>query len=78
MAIPAKKQQPKFYCESCRQSIESLDDLIIEKEYGYEGEGWGSYFRQEPRDIAISACCRAPIIDSSGESLDAYILLEEL
>jgi hypothetical protein len=78
MAIPAKKQQPEFFCESCRQPITHRSDVIIEKEYGFEGEAWGSYFRQEPHDIAISACCRAAIIDSSGESLDAYILQEEL
>jgi hypothetical protein len=78
MAIPAKKPQPEFFCESCHQPITHLSDVIIEKEYGFEGEAWGFCFRQEPHDVAISACCRAPIIDSSGESINAYILQEEL
>lgn len=70
--------QPELRCESCGRAIESLRDVIIEDEYGFEGEAWGTFFRQEPHEVAISACCRANIIDSSGESMDAYILKEEL
>ncbi len=88
MAIAAKKQPekfihecvraPEFRCESCGQAIESLNDIIIEQEYGFEGEAWGTMYRQEPHNIAITKCCRSPIIDACGETLDAYILEEEL
>jgi hypothetical protein len=88
MAIPATKQPeqfiaecnpaPIFFCESCLQPIEHLDDITIEQEYGFEGEAWGTFMRQGPRDVAITKCCRAPIVDGYGESIDAYILREEL
>jgi len=77
MAIPIRKQ-PEFRCESCGQPITHLSDVIIEPEYGYEGEAWGSHMRQEPRNIAITKCCRSPIIDETGEYIDAYILEDEL
>jgi hypothetical protein len=76
--LVTRGNKSNFRCESCDQRIESLRDVIIEDEYGFEGEAWGTFFRQEPHEVAISACCRANIIDSSGESMDAYILKEEL
>jgi hypothetical protein len=69
---------PVFFCESCHQVIDDLEQVIIEREYGFEGEAWGSYFVQSPLDIAISACCRAPILDGYGETMDYQILKDEL
>ena len=73
-----KPQEAEFFCESCQQAIESLEDVIIEQEYGFEGEAWGSYYCQEPWNIAITKCCRSAIVDATGESIDAYILEDEL
>lgn len=63
---------PELRCESCGRAIESLRDVIIEDEYGFEGEAWGTYLRQEPHEVAITTCCRASILDTVGEPLSAY------
>ena len=46
--LVTRGNKPSFFCESCRQPISHLSDVIIEKEYGFEGEAWGTMFRQEP------------------------------
>jgi hypothetical protein len=89
MAIPATKQPetflpqltevvaPLFRCESCGQAIGHRDDVVFEQEYGFEGEFWGSACRQEIREVALTRCCRAPIL-YDGEAVDAYQIREEL
>ncbi len=73
MGIPAKKLQQVeelWRCESCGQVVE-LDEAIVEKEYGFEGEAWGHHFPAEEHRIALSPCCRSFIVNSVGNFLPA-------
>jgi hypothetical protein len=70
-------EAPLFRCESCGQAIEHGDDVVFEQEYGFEGECWGSACRQEVCEIALTRCCRAPIL-YDGEAVSANQIREEL
>jgi hypothetical protein len=55
-------------CETCHQAI-PLEDVILEFEYGFEGEAWGHQFHAEKCQIALSPCCRSLMVNSVGNYL---------
>jgi hypothetical protein len=55
-------------CADCGEPVD-LNEVIIEEEYGYEGEAWG-YFTPAQKIIqAYSPCCRTFIVNDIGNFL---------
>lgn len=64
-------------CQSCRQIIDP-DECIVELEYGYEGEAWGTMYRQAPVLNALSPCCRDFVINQWENFLPAEMVRSEI
>lgn len=73
MRLPAPEWSNEWRCESCGNPVD-LDKVILEEEYGFEGEAWGTFFRSTPVTQALSPCCRAFIVNNVGNFLSADLL----
>lgn len=72
---PASDPGETWRCESCGELID-LDEVIVEKDYGFEGEAWGTYFPAEVVTHALSPCCRAFILNDYGNFLPPELVTE--
>ena len=56
--LPLLKPCDEWYCESCHDLVD-LDEVILEEEFGCEGEAWGYFTPAQKLTVALSPCCRA-------------------
>ncbi len=61
-------------CESCGAPV-APQDVILEEEWGYEGEAFGSRCSQGSTLVAVSPCCRSPLLEG-GEYMPAWEIAE--
>jgi hypothetical protein len=66
---------PEWYCELCHAPVD-LDEVVIEEEYGYEGEAWGYFTPAQKHTIVLSPCCRDGIVNNFGTFLEPYDVLD--
>jgi len=52
----------RFKCETCGQFV-SPKDCLVQEEYGFEGEAWGTMFREGSFLIAVTPCCRSAAVN---------------
>jgi hypothetical protein len=55
-------------CADCGELVD-LDEVILEKEFGYEGEAWGYFTQAQEITQVLSPCCRAFIVNDIGNFL---------
>jgi len=60
-------------CTDCGAVVD-LDEVILEEEYGYEGEAWGYFTPAMKITQALSPCCRAFIVNDVGNFLPADLI----
>jgi hypothetical protein len=68
--LPKEKSEPEpvWVCESCGQEVVP-SECLIEINYGYEGEAWGTMFRQPRVRVAVSPCCRSRVVNDVDNEL---------
>ena len=64
-------------CQTCHEQV-NPDECIVEPEYGYEGEAWGTMFRQPIILQALSPCCRDSVINQWNNFLPADMVRSEV
>lgn len=60
-------------CQDCGGLV-NLEEVILEEEFGFEGEAWGTYFRAQAITQVVSPCCRAFIVNNVGNFLPAEMV----
>ena len=76
MAGNPKEVKEIWTCQSCHEPIDP-DECLLQEEYGYEGEAWGTMFRQPSVMQVLSPCCRDFVINQLENFLPADMVRPE-